>query len=138
VLYGQEIDLNYDKLRPYSQLVREISGIQVPSNRPIVGDTIFDMEAGIITDWYKNVGEDHFLEVFPFVPELVGHEREQIILGKKSGRASIDIWLDRIEVDVDNEERAEILQRVKVKGIERKGPITELDFRAIVDEVTAS
>jgi isopropylmalate/homocitrate/citramalate synthase len=138
VLYGQEIDLNYDKLRPYSQLVREISGIQVPSNRPIVGDTIFDMEAGIITDWYKNVGEDHFLEVFPFVPELVGHEREQIILGKKSGRASIDIWLDRIEVDVDKEERAEILQRVKVKGIERKGPITELDFRAIVDEVTAS
>lgn len=134
-LYGQDLGLRYELLREYSLLVRQVSGVRVPSNQPIVGDTVFQMEAGIITDWYKNVGEEHLLEVFPFLPELVGQPRESVILGKKSGTSSIDLWLERMGRDADREERLEILQRVKLLGIQRKGPISELEFRAIVEEV---
>ncbi len=134
-LYGRDLGLRYDKLREYSLLVREVSGVQVPANRPIVGDTLFQMEAGIITDWYRNVGNEHLLEVFPFLPRLVGQSREEVLLGKKSGAASIDIWLEKIGADADKEQRSEVLQRVKLLGIEKKGPISELDFRAIVDDV---
>jgi isopropylmalate/homocitrate/citramalate synthase len=84
------------------------------------------------------VGDDHFLEVFPFVPELVGQEKETIILGKKSGAASVDAWLEKMEVDADAEERQEILTRVKKMGVQLKGPLSELDFRAIVDQVKNS
>ncbi len=135
LLYGQDLGIKTEMFRQHSQLVKQLAGLTQPSNRPIVGDTIFTMEAGIITDWYHNVGDDHFLEVFPFVPELVGQERESVILGKKSGAASIDIWLEKMAVDADKEQRTEILKRVKLMGIQRKGPITELDFRAIVDQV---
>ena len=37
--------------------------------------------------------------------------------------------------EITKEETMEILQRVKLMGIKRKGPISELDFRAIVDGV---
>ena len=138
MLYGQDIGLRYDLLREYAMLVKEISGVPVPGNRPIVGDDLFQMEAGIITDWYRNVGDDNLLQVFPFLPELVGQSKESVILGKKSGAASIDIWLEKIGVDADREQVREILTRVKLMGIKRKGPISELDFRAIVDQVINS
>ena len=135
LLYGQDLGIKLENFRAHSLLVRELTGVVQAPNRPVVGDTLFTMEAGIITDWYRNVGDDHFLEVFPFVPELVGQEKESIILGKKSGAASVDIWLEKMGVDVDVEERAEILTRVKLMGIQLKGPLSELDFRAIVDAV---
>ena len=138
LLYGQDLGIKMENFRQHSLLVRELTGVVQPPNRPVVGDTLFTMEAGIITDWYRNVGDDHFLEVFPFVPELVGQEKESIILGKKSGAASIDAWLEKMEVDADAEERQEILTRVKVRGVQLKGPLSELDFRAIVDEVVNS
>ena len=138
LLYGQDLGIKTEMFRQHSLLVRELADLVQPSNRPIVGDTIFTMEAGIITDWYNNVGDDHFLEVFPFVPELVGQDKETIILGKKSGAASIEIWLEKIGMDADREEIMEILQHVKRLGIKKKGPISELDFRAIVDKVTTS
>jgi isopropylmalate/homocitrate/citramalate synthase len=138
LLYGQDLGIKTEHFREHSLLVRELTGVTEPSNRPIVGDTLFTMEAGIITDWYRNVGEEHFLEVFPFVPELVGQDQEDVILGKKSGAASVDIWLEKIGADADQEERTEILNRVKQLGIQKKGPLNELEFRAIVDEVVNS
>ena len=135
MLYGKNLGLKYDKLREYSLLVREIGGMPQPPNRPVVGDTVFQMEAGIITDWYHNVGQEHILEVFPYLPEVVGQSPETIILGKKSGVASIEIWLEKIGREADKEQRAEIMKRVKLMGVLRKGAISELDFRAIVDEV---
>ena len=138
LLYGQDLGIKLENFRAHSLLVRELTGVVQAPNRPVVGDTLFTMEAGIITDWYRNVGDDHFLEVFPFVPELVGQDQETVILGKKSGAASIDIWLEKMGVDVDAEERQEILQRVKLMGIQLKGPLSELDFRAIVDGVKNS
>jgi isopropylmalate/homocitrate/citramalate synthase len=138
LLYGRDLGIQMEQFREHSLLVRELTGVVQPSNRPIVGDTVFTMEAGIITDWYRNVGDDHFLEVFPFVPELVGQDKETVILGKKSGAASIEIWLEEMGVEADREQRLEILQRVKLVGIRKKGPLSELDFRAIVDEVVNS
>lgn len=135
VLYGQDLGIKTEAFYEHAKLVRELTGVQQPSNRPVVGEDVFTMEAGIITDWYRNVGEDDLLEVFPYLPELVGQKKETIILGKKSGAASIEAWLEKIGVEADKEELGEILQQVKLRGIERKGPITDLDFRAIVDGV---
>jgi isopropylmalate/homocitrate/citramalate synthase len=135
LLYGQDLGIDTTKFYEHAQLVRELTGVQQPSNRPVVGDSVFTMEAGIITDWYRNVGQEDLLEVFPFMPGLVGQDREDIILGKKSGAASIEAWLEEIGVEADVAEISEILSRVKECGIEVKGPISELDFRRIVDEV---
>ena len=71
-LYGVESNVDLSKLYGLSKLVREIAGVTVPSNRSVVGDTLFHVESGILVTWVKNSGRENLTEAFPFRPELVG------------------------------------------------------------------
>jgi isopropylmalate/homocitrate/citramalate synthase len=58
-LYGIDIGLKYEKLYGLARLVQQLSGHAVPSNRPVVGDALFQIESGIIASWFQNCGEQH-------------------------------------------------------------------------------
>ncbi|MBI2016138.1 MAG: hypothetical protein HYS77_11470 [Candidatus Rokubacteria bacterium] len=100
-----------------------------------MGDTLFDIESGIIASWYKNAGKEHFLEVFPFHPKLVGQRMPRIVLGKNSGLDSIRMHLDRIRVKATDEQVADILMRVKYASLKKKGLVDDKEFRKIVKQV---
>ncbi len=137
-LYGIESGVDFSKLYGLSQLVRELAGVPVPPNRGIVGDRIFHVESGIITSWVKNVGSENLLEAFPFRPELVGQTGPEIVLGKGSGLDSVLIWLDKCGLGpADNEEMLEILGEVKATSLQKKGLLSEDDFRRIAEGVLA-
>ena len=51
-MYGIDVGLKYDKLNELSKLVRELSGTEIPANRPFIGDMAYDIESGIVTSWY--------------------------------------------------------------------------------------
>jgi methanogen homocitrate synthase len=58
------------------------------------------------------------------------------VLGKKSGKLSITYNLEQMGItDADDEAVGEMLKRVKDKGIEKRGLLTEEEFRDIVDSV---
>jgi methanogen homocitrate synthase len=58
------------------------------------------------------------------------------VLGKKSGKASITYNLEQMGInDADDDAVAEMLKRVKDKGIEKRGLLTQEEFRDIVDSV---
>jgi isopropylmalate/homocitrate/citramalate synthase len=134
-MYGIDVGMRYEKLHGLSRLVRELSGLQIPSNRPVVGEMLYDVESGIIANWVRNCGQEHILEVFPFHWELVGQKPPEIVLGKNSGVDSIRDWLDRIGVETSELRTQEILLKVKEKSLEKKGLLTEKEFRAIVEAV---
>jgi isopropylmalate/homocitrate/citramalate synthase len=134
-MYGIDVGMRYEKLHGLSKLVRELSGLQIPSNRPVVGEMLYDVESGIIANWVRNCGQEHILEVFPFHWELVGQKPPEIVLGKNSGVDSIRDWLDRIGVEASELRTQEILLKVKEKSLEKKGLLTEKEFRAIVEAV---
>lgn len=130
-LYNQNLGIDYARLTELSHLVREITGISVPSNRAVTGDTLFDIESGIITDWYHNCGDEHALELFPFLWSLVGQKPVRVVYGKGSGRASIEIGLEKLGVSATDGQKAEIMLRVKEKSIQKKGLLTEAEFADI-------
>ena len=134
-MYNIDVGIQYDKLYELSKLVRRISGLHIPSNRPIVGDMIYKLESGIVATWSLACGEEHILELMPFRSDLVGQEPPEIVLGKKSGLTSIAEWLKKIGVEASEEESGNILQKVKEKSIEKKGLLTEAEFKEIVKEV---
>ena len=134
-MYGQDLGIRYQELYPLSQLIRELSGLQIPSNRPIVGDMLFNIESGIIASWYSQCGKDRPTELFPFHWELVGQHPAEIVLGKNSGLDSIAAWLERIGERASEEEIGKILSEVKMKSLEKKGLVTEEEFRQIVKKV---
>jgi isopropylmalate/homocitrate/citramalate synthase len=68
-------------------------------------------------------------------PALTGRSGE-VVLGKKSGKASITYHLEQIGIrDADDGAIAEMLRRVKEKGTEKRGLVSPEEFREIVDSV---
>jgi len=88
-MYGIDCGIKTEKLKGLADLVKEISGHPVPTNRPIVGDDLFNIESGIIASWYKNCGDENLTELFPFRPEVVGQKPAKIVMGKGSGIDSV-------------------------------------------------
>ena len=132
-MYGIDLGIKTEKLYPLAKLVEELSQIKVPSNKSIVGDMLYQVESGIIANWFKNCGEEHLTELFPMRPELVGQPTADVVMGKGSGIDSVNIWLDKIGIKASEEEAADILKECKALGESTKKLLTEEQFRGIVD-----
>ncbi|MDH5750754.1 MAG: hypothetical protein OEY85_15700, partial [Rhodospirillales bacterium] len=136
-MYGIDIGLKYDKLYPLSKLVQEISGVEVPSNRSVVGDQLFQVESGIIANWFRNCGKEHQTELFPFRPEFVGQTDASVVLGKGSGIDSVKIWLEKFQIQATDEQAMAILMEVKAFGGAQKRLLKDEEFRKIANDTLA-
>ncbi len=133
VLYGYENQYQLAKLPELGELVRKISGFETAANKPILGARNFTRESGIGVDLV--VKEP--LAMFGTHPALTGRQGE-VVLGKKSGKASITYTLERLGITgADDEGVGEMLRRVKDKGIEKRGLLTDDEFREIAESVMA-
>ena len=70
-MYGLDTGIRTERFFDLSRLVMQLAGVSQPSNRPVVGERLYNVESGIITTWVRNVG-DELTESFPYRPELVG------------------------------------------------------------------
>lgn len=136
-MYGIDVGLDYSKLNELSKLVQELSGTQVPSSRPFIGDGAYTIESGIVTGWFKNVFEHDPTTVFPVHPDFVGHAYPQILMGKKSGLDNIEIWTKKLGIELNDDEAMDVLMAVKLKSHDLKRTLTEEEFMGVVEEVTA-
>jgi len=109
----------------------------VPSNRSIVGDQLFQVESGIIANWFKNCGLEHQTELFPFKPEFVGQPAADVVIGKGSGMDTINIWLERLQIQASEEQAMVILAAVKASGLKKKDLLTVDEFKAIANDTIA-
>jgi len=134
-MYGIDIGIKTEKFYSLSKLVRELSNTQIPSNRPIVGETLMDVESGIVTSWVRRCREENPLELGPFVPSLVGQRPIEIVMGKSSGIDSVAEWLEKIGADASPEQREALVLKVKEASIQKKGLLTEQEFKKIFDQV---
>jgi len=133
VLYGYDTHYKLAKLPELGELVSRISRFDTAVNKPILGDRNFTRESGIGVDLV--VKEP--LAMFGTHPALTGRKGE-VVLGKKSGKASITYNLERMGINgTDDDTVAEMLSQVKAKGIEKRGLVTPDEFKVIVDNVMA-
>ncbi len=131
VLYGYQTHYNLSRLPELGTLVSRISNFPTAVNKPILGDRNFTRESGIGVDLV--VKEP--LAMFGTHPALTGR-RGEVVLGKKSGKASITYNLEELGITgVDDDAVAEMLKRVKEKGIAKRGLLTQDEFKQIVDAV---
>ncbi len=133
VLYGYNTQYQLAKLPELGELVSRISRFETAVNKPILGDRNFTRESGIGVDLV--VKEP--LAMFGTHPALTGR-RGEVVLGKKSGKASITYNLEQMGIaGADDEAVGEMLRRVKERGIEKRGLLTQEEFREIADSVMA-
>jgi methanogen homocitrate synthase len=130
VLYGVDLGIKMDQLVELSQLTERLGGIKLPRNKPIVGEACFTRETGLFMDVLRETP----LAIFPLHAEVLGREFE-IVLGKKSGKASINVKLEEAGLEATDEEIQEILAEVKNRAISRKELIPDTEFREIVEGI---
>lgn len=136
-LYGIDIGIKTERLKPLADLVRDISGAIVPGNRPIVGDDLFKVESGIIATWLLNCGEEHQTEVVPFRPRMVGQAEPEVVMGKGSGIDSVKDWLRKFQIQATDEQSMEVLMAVKDWGLIHKRLMNDDEFRKLAEETLA-
>ena len=131
-LYGIDTGLRVDKLYSLARLVEQLSGHKVASNRPVVGEQLFQIESGIIASWWQNCGADHPTELFPFRWDVVGQPAPKVVIGKGSGIDSIKAKLKELGIQTSEEEAMSVLAAVKQYSLETKALLTDQEFRQVV------
>lgn len=134
-MYGIDTGIATQNFVELSKMVMGMAGVQQPSNRPVVGERLYDVESGIITSWVHNVGDEDLTEAFPYRPELVGQHAPEPVLGKGSGIDNVAIHLDRHGLEATNDEMLEILRGVKARALQTKKLLDADEFLAIAEPV---
>lgn len=137
-LYGIDTGIDYGKLNALSRLVQELAGIPVPPNRPFIGEGAYNIESGIVTGWFRNAFDQHPTTVFPVHPDLVGHERPRILMGKKSGLDNIHLWAEKLGIQLSEEQALELLGRVKQHSHDHKRVLSEAEFLKLAEAVAGA
>jgi isopropylmalate/homocitrate/citramalate synthase len=126
-LWGIETNLDLARIRALGDRVRELSGYTLEPWKPLVGENLFRRESGAVASQFHDPPA-----IEPYSSELVGAERS-IVLGKKSGIDSIRIKSEELGLDLTEEQQREVLARVKALGAEKRGLVTDDEFRQLVD-----
>ncbi len=130
ILYGVDLNLNFDKFYSVSSLLQEMSGVTLAPHKAVVGENAFRQEAGtVVAGWKETV-----FTADPYVPELVG-QSHRLLIGKKSGKDSIEIKLKELNVEAKAEQVEKILLEVKLQAEKTKRPIPEDEFKKIAYRV---
>lgn len=125
---GEKYDMK--ALGELCTLVSNLSGIPIAQNKPFSGSRNYVRESGIGVDLVVN----RPLAMFATDPTYFGKKAE-VVLGKKSGRLSVEYKLDQLGMSATSEQVHEILERVKDLGIRKKGLVSDDEFREIADGV---
>ncbi len=122
-------NIEENKLTEISHLVESYSGIAIPPNKPVVGDSVFTQVAGVHAD---GDNKDH-LYCNDLLPERFGRKREYA-LGKNSGRANILKNLEELGLALTPEQTKAVTKRIIELG-DKKELVTQEDLPYIVADV---
>jgi len=89
----------------------------------VTGENLFVRESGAVAAQFHDPQA-----IEPYSSEVTG-ARRGMVLGKKSGLASIEIKMDELGIDVPEGQRAELLAAVKALGTAKEGVVTDEEFR---------
>jgi len=139
LLVGVNTGIDLSKIYEMSKLVAEIGKVEIPLSKSIVGRNLSKVESGLVTDVVykmKEIGADTGMS--PFVPELIGAEPMEYVIGKGSGRANILFYLEKNGYDISKvtkEQIGAIIEEVKKESRVRKALLDEKILMEMVKKI---
>lgn len=125
-LYHVPAMLDLTKARTVSKAVQQAGGYTVDGWKPVVGEYLFTRESGAVAAQFQMPEA-----IEPYSADLVSAKR-RIVLGKKSGLASIDLKSKDLGIEIPTDVRAAILAEVKELSVKKSGLVSDEEFKAIV------
>jgi D-citramalate synthase len=129
--YGIDLGLKESKFQEVSDLVARLSGKRVPHNEPVVGENARTQTAGIHADGDKKAG----LYVTKLTkPGRFGADETRYALGKNVGKASIEMNLKELGIELTSEQIKTLRDEVASLG-HRKEQITQADLLFLIADL---
>lgn len=126
--------LDTKQIVPASRLVAGITGFPVQPNKAIVGANAFAHESGIHQDGILKNRETYEI----MLAEDVGWSKNQIVLGKHSGRSALKSRLKDLGIEFKSEEKLN-KAFVRFKDLaDKKHEIFDDDLQALVSETATA
>jgi len=127
--FGLVHGINTKEIYNSSKLVSEITGINIPPNKAIIGANAFRHQAGIHQHGIIN----NRLTYEIIKPEDVGIVTDSLALGKLSGRNAFEIKVKQLGYNLSSTEIMEVFWRFKDLA-DRKKIIIDEDIRFIIED----
>ncbi len=127
--FGFKTNIVEKNLYKISKIVEMFSGQRLANNKPIYGANVFTQTAGIHADGDKKAN----LYVNKLIPERFGRVREYA-LGKLSGKASLEMNLKKLGIELDEERKKILLEKIIELG-DKKKVVTIEDLPYIIDDI---
>lgn len=127
--FDARTSIREENLYKVSRMVETYSGITIPPNQPVVGESVFTQVAGVHADGDNK----HGLYQNDLLPERFGRRREYA-LGKNSGKANIQRNLEDLGLELTPEQTRQVTARITELG-DRKEIVTPDDLPYIVSDV---
>ncbi|WP_135534759.1 2-isopropylmalate synthase [Halostella pelagica] len=129
-VYQVDTGIDTTGITALSRLVEEKSGVDVPGNKPVVGDNAFAHESGIHAAGV--IENSDTFEPGVMTPGMVGAQRE-LVLGKHTGNHSVRERLQDAGFDPSDDEVRAVTRRVKDYGAEKQR-VTMTDLKQFARE----
>ena len=130
-MYGVQTGLDTTRFKSLSGFVEKLTRAPVAPTKPIVGDKIFLWETGLPSSLWVNCKDVDPLIMLPYKWTMTGHREPDLLLGKKSGKDNLKLWLKNAGLTVAEEKLGDLLQAVKVKSYAEKRDLTMDEFKSI-------
>lgn len=136
ILMGVKTGVKLDKIYETAQLVSQISKVPIHASKPILGDRLFDIESGVITH-YNSIMQSKGIKPVPvpFLPHIIGRDPMKYVIGKGSGRVTIEYFLEKNGLKATTEQVDEIINKVKEEAYITKSLLTEKQFLKIAQKI---
>jgi len=135
ILMGIKTGIKLEKIYETSKLVAEISKVPISGSKPIIGSRLFDIESGVITHYTSIMKKKGINPVpVPFMPSLVGRDPMKYVIGKGSGKVTIDYFLSKNGLKVTDDQIDIILEKVKEEATVRKSLLSEQELLRIAEK----
>jgi 2-isopropylmalate synthase len=127
--FPQTTSIDTTRIYPTSRLVSMITGILIQPNRAIVGANAFAHEAGIHQDGVlKNPMTYEIMK-----PETIGLSKNNLVLGKHSGRHALNSHIQEMGYNLSKEELNKVFEKFK-RLADKKKSIQDEDIEALINE----
>ena len=127
--FGIEIGADTTQIYGASRMVSRITGMNVQSNKAIVGENAFRHASGIHQDGVLKDRSTY--EVMQ--PERVGVPGNSMVLGKLSGRSGLQSRVEDLGYNLTREDMAKVFESFKDLA-DKKREVTDRDLEILMDE----
>jgi len=121
-IYGGETSLHLERICEVAETVRRLSGYDLAPWKPVTGANLFIRESGAVAAQFHDP-----MAIEPYSSGLVGAKRG-LLLGKKSGLASIRIKSEELGLGLPEEQYDVLLEQVKRRAIHNGGLVSDDEF----------